>query len=191
MPVELTKRIPRRNRSQQGRTDNESPCGDRRTWIGNPLRFMLSSGNCNDICMAQTPLEPLALNGRHILADKGYDNEKFVGRLEKRDGIVVIPGRMSTKHPLETDWHTYKERHLVEKLFLKFKTTAVLPPDMKRRHFVFRLLSALPVSLLGYFDGFHPTSSTTANFLKAWSFYEPDRHNGSCVCSNIQSLSYS
>ena len=32
---------------------------------------------------------------------------------------------------------------------------------------------------------------TTANFLKAWSFYEPDRHNGSCVCSNIQSLSYS
>ena len=34
-------------------------------------------------------------------------------------------------------------------------------------------------------------TSTTANFLKAWSFYEPDRHNGSCVCSNIQSLSYS
>ena len=34
-------------------------------------------------------------------------------------------------------------------------------------------------------------TSTTANFLKAWSFYGPDRHNGSCVCSNIQSLSYS
>ncbi len=36
-----------------------------------------------------------------------------------------------------------------------------------------------------------PSLSTTANFLKAWSFYGPDRHYDSCVCGNIQSLSYS
>ena len=41
------------------------------------------------------------------------------------------------------------------------------------------------------FNNYKTVFSTTANFLKAWSFYEPDRHNGSCVCSNIQSLSYS
>ena len=40
-------------------------------------------------------------------------------------------------------------------------------------------------------QGIEYPANTTANFLKAWSFYEPDRHNGSCVCSNIQSLSYS
>lgn len=36
-------------------------------------------------------------------------------------------------------------------------------------------------------SNFQTRSSTTANFLKAWSFYESDRHNGFCVFSNIQS----
>ena len=39
-----------------------------------------------------------------------------------------------------------------------WKTTAVLPPDlppdMRRKHSIFTLLSVLPVSLFGYFDGF-------------------------------------
>ena len=46
--------------------------------LGNPLRFLLSSGNRNDICMAQALLEPFDLNGKLILADKGYDSDKFV-----------------------------------------------------------------------------------------------------------------
>ena len=46
--------------------------------LGNPLRFLLSSGNRNDICMAQALLEPFDLRGRLILADKGYDSDKFV-----------------------------------------------------------------------------------------------------------------
>ena len=46
--------------------------------LGNPLRFLLSSGNRNDICMAQALLEPFDLSGRLILADKGYDSDKFV-----------------------------------------------------------------------------------------------------------------
>ena len=45
--------------------------------LGNPLRFLLSSGNRNDICMAQTLPEPFDLRGRPILADKGYDGDKF------------------------------------------------------------------------------------------------------------------
>ncbi len=65
---------------------------------------------------------------------------------------MVIPSCMSEKHPRETDGHTYKESHLMEKLFLKLKTTAVLLLDMKRRLFVFRLLSAFPVFLFAHFD---------------------------------------
>ena len=57
--------------------------------LGNPLRFLLSSGNRNDICVAQALLEPL--NGKLILADKGYDSDKFVRWLEERGGIAVIP----------------------------------------------------------------------------------------------------
>lgn len=87
--------------------------------LWNPLRFLLTSGNRNDICVAQTLLEPFDLTGKLILADKGYDSDKFVHWVEQRGGVVVIPSRIIAKHPRETDWHTYKERHLVENLFLK------------------------------------------------------------------------
>ena len=68
-------------------------------------------------------MEPFALNGKLILADKGYDSDKFVRWLEERGGIAVIPSRITAKHPRKTDWHTYKERHLVENLFLKLKNS--------------------------------------------------------------------
>lgn len=71
--------------------------------------------------MAQTLLEPFELNDKLILADKGYDSDKFVRWVEEHGGIVVIPSRITAKHPRHTDWHTYKERHLVENLFLKLK----------------------------------------------------------------------
>ncbi|MFR1358393.1 MAG: transposase [Ruthenibacterium lactatiformans] len=61
--------------------------------LGNPLRFLLSSGNRNDICMAQTLLEPFDLRGKLIPADKGYDSDQFVRRVEERGGIVVIQPR--------------------------------------------------------------------------------------------------
>ena len=66
-------------------------------------------------------MEPFDLNGKLILADKGYDSDKFVHWLEQRGGIVVIPSCIIAKHPRKTDWLTCKERHLVENLFLKLK----------------------------------------------------------------------
>ena len=89
--------------------------------LGNPSCFLLSSGNRDDICMAQALLESFTLNGKLIWADKGYDSDQFVHWVEKRGGIAVIPSRVNAKHPRNTDWHTYKERHLVENLFLKLK----------------------------------------------------------------------
>lgn len=44
--------------------------------------------------MALTLLEPFDLNGKLVLADKGYDSDKFVWWLEERGGIVVIPSRI-------------------------------------------------------------------------------------------------
>ncbi|NBJ73154.1 IS4/IS5 family transposase [Neglecta sp. X4] len=41
--------------------------------LGNPLRFLLSSGNRSDICITQALLDSFDLNGKPILADKGYD----------------------------------------------------------------------------------------------------------------------
>ena len=56
--------------------------------LGNPLRFLLSSGNRNDICLAREILEPFALTGKLILADKGYDSDKFVRWIEERGGFL-------------------------------------------------------------------------------------------------------
>lgn len=82
----------------------------------NPLHFLLSSGNCNDICIAQSLLEPFDLKDKMILADKGYDSDKFVHWLEQQNTIVVIPSRVTAKNPRNTDWYAYKERYLVENL---------------------------------------------------------------------------
>lgn len=90
--------------------------------LGNPLRVLLTLGNCNGICYAQKLLEPFGLRGKYIIADKGYDSDRFVRWLEKCGTIVVIPSRKTAKHPRDIDQYIYMERHLVENLFLKFKT---------------------------------------------------------------------
>ena len=73
--------IARSGRSRGGWTTKVHAVTDE---LGNPLRFLLSSGNRNDIHMAQTLLEPFDLNGKLILADNGYDSNKFVRWLEER-----------------------------------------------------------------------------------------------------------
>lgn len=90
--------------------------------LGNPLRVLLTPGNRNDICYVQQLLEPFDLRGKYVIADKGYDSDRFVHWLEERGAIIVIPSRKTAKRPRDIDRHIYMERHLVENLFLKFKT---------------------------------------------------------------------
>ena len=70
--------------------------------LGNPLRFLLSSGNRNDICLAREMLEPFELTGKMILADRGYDSDLFVRWIKERGGIPVILSRNSARHPRKT-----------------------------------------------------------------------------------------
>ena len=116
--------------------------------LGNPLRFILSSGNRNDICLAQELLEPFDLQGKFILADKGYDSDQFVCLVEGRGGIVVIPSRITAKQPRNTDWHIYKERHLVENLFLKLKHNRRFATRYEKKAIFFQALTFLACSLL-------------------------------------------
>lgn len=116
--------------------------------LGNPLRFLLSSGNRNDICLAREILEPFALTGKLILADKGYDSDKFVRWIKERGGIPVIPSRNSARQPRETDWHTYKERHLIENLFLKFKNHRRFSTRYEKKAISFHAVVSLACILL-------------------------------------------
>ena len=89
--------------------------------LGDPLRSLLSGGDRNDICMAKELLDPFDLRGKIVLADKGYDSDRSVKWVEESGGIAVIPSRITAKNPRQIDWETYKERHLIETLFLKLK----------------------------------------------------------------------
>ena len=116
--------------------------------LGNPLRFILSSGNRNDICLAKTLLEPFDLRGKLILADKGYDSDKFVRWIEKRGGMVVIPSRVIAKHPRTIDRLIYNERHLVENLFLKLKNHRRFATRYEKRAASFLAVTLLAAALL-------------------------------------------
>ena len=88
------------------------------------------------------------LNGKRILADTGYDSDKFVCWLEERGGIAVIPSRIIAKHPRKTDWHTYKERHLVENLFLKLKNNRRFATRYEKEARYFRAVVCLACILV-------------------------------------------
>lgn len=116
--------------------------------LGNPLRLLLSPGNRNDICYAQKLLEPFDLRGKYVIADKGYDSDKFIRWLEERGASVVIPSRRIAKHPRDIDWHIYMERHLVEKLFLKFKAHRRFATRYEKRASLFFAVSLLAAILV-------------------------------------------
>jgi transposase len=119
--------------------------------LGNPLKFILSSGNRNDICLAQSLLENFDLSGKLIIADKGYDSDKFIRWIEERGGIVIIPSRITAKNPREIDKHLYNERHLVENLFMKMKNCRRFATRYEKNASSFMALTLLAAALVWLF----------------------------------------
>ena len=109
---------------------------------------MLSPGNRNDICYAQKLLEPFNLRGKFVIADKGYDSDKFVRWLEEQGTAVVIPSRRITKHPCKIDRHIYMERHLVENLLLKLKVHRHFATRYEKRASLFFAVAILAAILV-------------------------------------------
>ena len=51
-----------------------------------------------------------------VIADKAYDSEALVRRIEGRGAVAVIPPKKNRKAPRVYDKHLYKERNKVERL---------------------------------------------------------------------------
>src|SRR5699024_10092484 len=66
-------------------------------------------------------LQSLDVEGKHVLADRGYDTDKIIDLLEETQANAVIPSRKHRKVQRSTNWWLFKERHLVECLFNKLK----------------------------------------------------------------------
>ena len=88
------------------------------------------------------------LTNKYIIADKGYDSDRFVHWLEKRGAIVVIPSRKTARHPRDIDRHIYMERHLVENLFLKFKAHRRFATRYEKRACLFLAVTRLAAILV-------------------------------------------
>ena len=87
--------------------------------LGNPLKFVLTAGQRNDITQAELLSEGI-FNTPH-LADKGYDSKAFAAGLVVRGCTPIIPSRVNSKQPRSYDEHIYKERSCIEICFGKMK----------------------------------------------------------------------
>jgi transposase len=87
--------------------------------LGNPMRFMLTGGQRNDI----TQIEPLlaGLKANHVLADKGYDGQRAMKAIAATGAKPVVPRRMTTATWRLFDPIIYKDRNLIERFFNKIK----------------------------------------------------------------------
>jgi transposase len=87
--------------------------------LGNPVRLLLTAGQTSEYTQAEALIE--GFEAGYVLADKGYDSDRFVFAIEKNHAIPVIPSKKNRKMPRDLDKTLYKERNLVERLFQKLK----------------------------------------------------------------------
>ncbi len=86
---------------------------------GLPVHFELSGGQVHDIIYAEK-LVNKSPKSSYVIADKGYDSEKFREHVKKKGAISVIPRRKNSKKGnKDIDWCLYKYRHLVENAFAR------------------------------------------------------------------------
>lgn len=89
--------------------------------LGNPLAFILSSGNDHDSVHAVPLLGQIKIEGSNVLGDKAYGAKAIREYITSHNAAYTIPPKDGINDPWPVDWHTYKERHLVECFFQKLK----------------------------------------------------------------------
>lgn len=87
--------------------------------LGNPVRFLLTSGQASECGPASAMIEGFAM--AYVLADKGDDSDQFMAVIQPRTPSRMIPPRRNRKEQRPYDETLHKERNLVERLFQKLK----------------------------------------------------------------------
>ena len=87
--------------------------------LGNSLALSLTGGQVHDITQADALLA--LVEPQTLLADKGYDADRFVESLTARAIEVVIPPKSNRKVKRDCDFALYAERNLVERFFNTIK----------------------------------------------------------------------
>ena len=87
--------------------------------LGNPIRFILTSGEVSDYKQALSLLD--GFKAKAVLADKGYDADYIIDAADKMGAQAVIPPKKTRSSTRSWDKTLYKERNLIERLFAKLK----------------------------------------------------------------------
>lgn len=87
--------------------------------LGLPIRLIGSPGQRNDIAFAHDLID--GIDADATIADKGYDADHLVEKIDAANGQVVIPPKRNRKVLRSYDAHLYKERNRVERFFNKLK----------------------------------------------------------------------
>ena len=87
--------------------------------LGNPMRLILSAGQIADIDFATDLIADIRTNA--VIADKGYDADALVQRIQASGAQAVIPPRSNRKVLRVYDTHLYKDRNLIERFFARIK----------------------------------------------------------------------
>ncbi|WP_298033689.1 IS5 family transposase [uncultured Desulfovibrio sp.] len=89
--------------------------------LGNPLSFLLSSGQDHDSVHAIALLQSHDITGSNILGDKAYGARAIREYITAQNATYTIPAKSCAAAPWPLDRHVYKERHLIECFFQKLK----------------------------------------------------------------------
>jgi len=87
--------------------------------LGNPLRFILTGGHVHDSRQSEQLIAGIDFD--KLLADRGYDSDRFRAAIEAKRAEAVIPSIASRSQAIPYDKEVYKERNLVERFFCKIK----------------------------------------------------------------------
>ena len=82
--------------------------------LGNPVHFLLTGGNIFDASVAVDLLSEVKISGSNILGDKAYGTNSIRTYITEQRASYTIPPKSNVIEPWFCDFHTYKERHLIE-----------------------------------------------------------------------------
>jgi transposase len=103
-------------RSRGGLSTKIHAAGDA---LGLPVRLIGTPGQRHDIAFAHDLVEDI--DAEALLADKGYDANHLVEKIEQKGAQAVIPPKRDRKIQRPYDIELYKERNRIERFFNKLK----------------------------------------------------------------------
>ena len=87
---------------------------------GKPLILLPTEGQASD-CRGAEAILPALPDADVLIADKGYDRDRFRQALAEWRIETCIPGRANCKRPIEHAPDLYKRRNLIERMFGRLK----------------------------------------------------------------------